>query len=76
MKWPSDGGMSAQGSAKQRCLAGGSAKGNVCLVGCLSGGDVHLPPWTEFLTHACENITFPQLRLQMVKIRFSLDVTS
>ena len=21
-----------------------------------------LPPWTEFLTHACENITFQQLR--------------
>ena len=20
------------------------------------------PPWTEFMTHACENITFPQLR--------------
>ena len=33
------------------------------------------PPWawsppslTEFLTHACENITFPQLRLRTVKI--------
>ena len=23
--------------------------------------------WTEFLTHACENITFPQLRLRTVK---------
>ena len=22
-------------------------------------GDVHLPPWTEFLIRACENITFP-----------------
>ena len=26
------------------------------------------PPWTEFLTHACENITFPQLLLRSVKI--------
>ena len=25
------------------------------------------PPWTEFLTHTCENITFPQLRLRTVK---------
>ena len=25
------------------------------------------PPWTEFLTHACENITFPQLLLRTVK---------
>ena len=32
----------------------------------------HPPPrplWTEFLTHACENITFPQLLLWTVKIR-------
>ena len=28
---------------------------------------VHLPPWPEFLTHACENITFPQLLLRAVK---------
>ena len=47
--------------------------------GCLSRGvcpevgvsaTVHAgihPLWTEFLTHACENITFPQLCLQMVK---------
>ena len=26
------------------------------------------PLWTEFLTHACENITFPQLLLRTVKI--------
>ena len=26
------------------------------------------PPWTEFLTHACENITFAQLLLRTVKI--------
>ena len=28
--------------------------------------DTHFPPWTEFLTHTCENITFPQLRLRTV----------
>ena len=26
------------------------------------------PPWTEFLTHTCENITVPQLLLRAVKI--------
>ena len=31
---------------------------------------VHLPQWTEFLTHACENTTFPQLRLRTVKKTF------
>ena len=25
-------------------------------------------PWTDFLTHACENITFPKLLLRAVKI--------
>ena len=29
---------------------------------------IDTPPWTEFPTHACENITFLQLLLQMVKI--------
>ena len=38
-----------------------------CMLGYLPPGPVHAginpsPPWTEFLTHACENITFPQLR--------------
>ena len=36
--------------------------------GCLPGGCVHSTLWTEFLTHACENITFPQLCLRTVKI--------
>ena len=27
-----------------------------------------LPLWTEFLTHSCKNITFPQLRLRTVKV--------
>ena len=34
--------------------------GGVCLV-CQTS-----PPWTEFLTHASENITFPQLRMRAV----------
>ena len=39
--------------------------------GCLSRGCTPPPPhgqWTKFPTHACENITFPQLRLRAVKI--------
>ena len=58
LQWPSDGG-----------------GGGVCLgVSAQVGGEVSaqgvvhiLPLWTEFLTHACENITFPQL-LRMVKV--------
>ena len=39
--------------------------------GCLP--DTPAPPvWTEFLTHACENITFPQLRLRTVTRKISL----
>ena len=30
---------------------------------------IHPALWTEFLTHACENITFPELLLQTVKTR-------
>ena len=60
------------------CLGGG-VQGGVCLEGvCLGGvkvgvclGGVHLHPWTEFLTHAFENITFPQLLLRTVKREFS-----
>ena len=43
----------------------GVVSGGVCL------GGVHphdTPLWTEFLTHAYENITFPQLLLQTIKI--------
>ena len=54
---------------------GGCLGGGACLGGCLPGGGVlsrggrvytspHL--WTEFLTHACVNITFPQLLLRTV----------
>ena len=34
---------------------------------CLGVHATHAPP-TEFLTHACENITFPQLLLRAVII--------
>ena len=48
-----------------RCLSKGVSPQQGCLP-ILSGG---VPPlWTKFLTHACENITFPQLRLRMVII--------
>ena len=33
---------------------------------------MHAPPQTEFLTHACENITFSQLLSRTVKIRMFL----
>ena len=55
-----------------RLLGGGgvSAWGVVSAHGGLPGGGVcqtpHTPPRTEFLTHACENITFPQLLLRTV----------
>ena len=52
--------------------------GRLIKEGCLpaQGGGGCLPrvvytspsQWTEFLTHICENITFPQLRLRTVKI--------
>ena len=35
---------------------------------CMPAGMLCMPPRTEFLTHACENITFPQLLLRAVKI--------
>ena len=38
----------------------------------ISFWDISPPPWTEFLTHACENITFPQLLLRPVKIFFNM----
>ena len=28
------------------------------------------PPWTEFLTHACENITLAQLRNYVICVKF------
>ena len=51
---------------------GVSAKG--CLPQCTLGYTPPTPLWTEFLTHACENITFPQLRCgrQMYHCKWSL----
>ena len=49
------GGVAARGVCiSQHALGGGG-----CLLQCMLG---YFPPWTEFLTHTCENITFPQLR--------------
>ena len=52
-----------------------SAQGDVCPGGCMYPSmhwargvsvpvhaEIHIPLWTDFLTYACENITFPQLR--------------
>ena len=48
------------------CVSGG-----VCIPAC-NGADT--PLWTELLTHACENSTFPQLLLQIVKMAVSASV--
>ena len=63
-------GVSAQGgclpSLSRGCLLRqGVCPGGVCLV---CPGGRHPSLWTESLTHACENITFPQLRLRTVMI--------
>ena len=48
--------------------AGGDAQGGVCQGGSESQHALRQkpPPWTEWLTNRCKNITFLQLRLQMV----------
>ena len=58
------------------CLPGGVCLGGVCLRRAVSAWGGAQPPfgsrgrhsslWTEFLTHACENITFLQLLLRTV----------
>ena len=53
------------------CVQGGVSWVCVCVQGGVSGGCVQRGGntsalWTEFLTHACENITFPQLLLRTV----------
>ena len=40
------------------CPEGGVCQ-EVCIPACTEADTP--PPWTEFLTHVCENITFPQL---------------
>ena len=54
--------MSAQGGVCPRwCVSQHALGRGRCVPQCMLG---YTPPslWTEFLTHACENITFPQLR--------------
>ena len=65
--------MHSSGIRTIRCSVRGgvSVQGVSAWGGLLSGGgEVHhpCPLWTEFLTHACENITFPQLLLRTVNI--------
>ena len=60
------GGVCAQGCLPRGCLPRGCLPGGVYIPAC-NGADE--PPWTEFLTHACENITFPQLLLRTVNIQ-------
>ena len=56
-------GMYVQGDV---CPGGCMPRGFVCVSrgGVCPGGST--PPWTEFLTHGCENITFPPLLLRTV----------
>ena len=57
-----------RGGVRARGMHAGGHAGGVGV--CLRGPCVACSPplWTEFLTHACENITFPQLLLRAVKI--------
>ena len=48
------------------CPGGGGGAGVSVWRGCMPRGVYALPSWTEFLTRACENITFPQLCLRTV----------
>ena len=55
------------GCLPEGCLSGGVSSQWGCRPGGLSkgvcpgvSGRHHHPLWTEFLTHACENFTFPQ----------------
>ena len=56
------------------CVQGMWVREGMCVEGCPGGVSQHAmgqtapPPWTEFLTRACENIIFPQLLLWAVKI--------
>ena len=58
--WPGGvclGGVSGQGGGGVSAGGGGD---------CLGDGPYTSPLWTKFLTHACENVTFPLLRLRTV----------
>ena len=74
------GGVSARGRVSVGgCLPRGvSAQGDVFLGGVIcpsASWDTHPTPWTEFLRHACENITFPQLRLRTVIKRYKRKIS-
>ena len=65
MHWAGDfcpGGVSALGVSVRGVSVRGAWGRHNPPVQCMLGS-IPLPPWTEFLTHACENITFPQLLL-------------
>ena len=59
---PVHAGISARGECLPQCMLGYLPGGSVCPSAC---GDTP-PPWTEFLTHAYENIALPQLLLRTV----------
>ena len=55
------------------CQGGGCLPGGVAYLGWVytippRHRGRHPPPWAEFLTHTCENVTFPQQQLRMVII--------
>ena len=54
------------------CLEGCLPREDVCLEGCLPR-EVNTSPRREFLTHACENITFLQLHLRTVIIHIYVE---
>ena len=57
-------GVSAEGGCLPReVICQGRVSQRWCIQACTKANTLL---WTEFLTHACENITFPQLRLQTV----------
>ena len=63
-------------SCKQECIPVGCVPSAAVAVSGGGGVSARHPPWTEFLTHACENITFLQLHLRMVKKQESIPISS
>ena len=62
------GGVCSQGGGGV-CSQGVSAPGGGrCIPACTEADTLPPPPWTEFLTHACENITLAQLHCGRVTI--------
>ena len=74
------GGVSAQRVCLPRgCVCpGGVSSQSVSTRGYLPGGGqrnagIYTSLWTEYLTHTCENVTFPQLLLWMVTKRMEVN---